>query len=122
MKKLLTTLLLALPLFTLAANDEKEKANKETPVENNLTTFKGTIGDVSNYQPLSDVTLTLSARNAEYKKVVKTDAQGKFLIEGLPAGIYKVKFEKKGYEPGTYQSLVVREGSDQNFGFLLFEE
>jgi hypothetical protein len=115
-------LLIALPLFTFAAKEEKQKADKQETAAETLTTFQGTIGDMSNYAPLSDVTLTVSAHDSDFKKTVKTDEEGKFVVENLPAGLYKVRFEKKGYEPGTYQSLVVREGSSQNFGFLLFEK
>lgn len=122
MKRLIVVLLLSLPIYTFATSDKKQQAKETENSTEVLTTFKGTIGDMANYQPLSDVTLTISAHDADFKKVVKTDAEGKFQIENLPSGLYKVKFEKKGYEPGTYQSLVIQEGSTHNFGFLLYEK
>ena len=122
MKRLLSILLLALPLFTYAANEDKEKNNNNESLTSAVATLQGTIGDVSNYQPLDGVKLTLTAANSDFKKTVETDQKGRFLIENLPEGVYKVKFEKPGYEPGGYPNLVVNAGSSNNFGFLLFED
>ncbi|HRO41767.1 MAG TPA: carboxypeptidase-like regulatory domain-containing protein [Flavipsychrobacter sp.] len=120
MKNLLIMLMLALPIATLAANEDKQKNTSQEATA--VTTLEGTIGDVSNYAPLSNVTLTLTSHDADVKKVVKTNEEGKFVVKSLPAGIYKVKFEKKGYETGNYQSLTIREGTRNSFGFLLFED
>jgi len=122
MKRLLIVLLLALPIATFAAAERNETTTVKENAEEKLTTLEGTIGNVNNYQPLSDVTLTLTSHDNDTKKVVRTNEQGKFLLKDLPAGIYKVKFEKKGFETGNYQSLTVREGSANSFGFLLFED
>ena len=75
-----------------------------------------------NYQPLNDVTITITSRENDLKKTVKTNEEGRFTVTDLPAGIYKVRFEKKGYEAGNYQSLTVQEGGRNSFGFLLFED
>jgi len=120
MKRLLITMMLALPLGTFAATENKQKNAEKEAVA--TTTFQGTIGDVSNYKPVDDVTLTVISSDNTVKKVVKTDNQGKFIVENIPAGIYKVKFEKDGYEPGKYQSLTLREGQANNFGFVLFKD
>jgi len=122
MKKLLVAMMLALPLFTYAANDNKEKkASKEAATEVN-TSFQGTVDDVTNYKPVSDVKLTLISADSKLEKVIKTDDQGKFVVDNIPAGAYKVSFEKDGYESGKYQNLVIAEGRANNFGFVLFRD
>lgn len=122
MKRLLTALMLAFPLFTYAANDNKEKSNTKEAATDVITSFQGTIDDVTNYKPVGDVTLTLTSADNKLQKVIKTDEQGKFIVEHIPAGAYKVKFEKDGYESGKYQNLVIAEGRSNNFGFVLFRD
>lgn len=114
-------LLLATPLCAYATENKEKTPEKETTTAV-TTTLQGTVDDVTNYQPLSDVTLTLVSKNSDLKKIVKTDKSGKFFVENIPAGIYTVKFEKNGYETGRYPSLTVREGASNNFGFTLFQE
>lgn len=115
--------LVAMPLYALALLPEKQEGQQEVTEEaNEITTLKGTIGNVENYQPLGDVRITVTAREGNLKKTVTTDRMGKFDAGELPAGIYTVKFEKRGFEPGTYQSLVVHKGRPNTFGFLMFED
>jgi len=115
MKRLLIAALLALPFYASAGEEKNVKTENET-------VFQGTIADVNNnYKPLSDVELTVIAANADLTKKVKTDKEGKFIVKDLPAGSYKVRFEKQGYEPGSYSNLTVKEGTSNNFGFVLFE-
>lgn len=122
MKKLLSIFLL-IPVLSFAAVDNMEKKTKEEKHTIAASTIlQGTVGDVRNYEPLKDVMLTITSADASIKKVVKTDDKGKFVVNDIPAGIYKVKFEKKGYETGTYQSLTVKEDGSNNFGFTLFEK
>ena len=123
MKRILTTLLLALPLYGIAyipLRGEEQKDSKESPISE--TVFKGTIGNMKDYTPLSNVNLTLTSFDGDLKKTVKTDNLGKFYVADIPAGIYKVRFEKDGFESGIYQSLNIPEGSSKSFGFLMFEE
>lgn len=130
MKRILLAVLLALPLAGFSegnTNDNKsgEKFNetsKDSLEREPVTVFQGTIGDVRNYEPLSDVEITVTRKDKKITKRVKTDEEGKFAITGLPDGIYKVRFEKKGYEPGNYESLSVSGNYNKNFGFLLFKE
>lgn len=118
MKRLLAVLAF-LPFAAFASTTTPEKTNKtEAPA----TTLHGSIADASNYKPLGKVQLTLTSTNADVKKTLQTDEQGKFAVDNLPAGTYKISFEKNGYEPGGYPSLTVKEGTDNSFGFVLFED
>ncbi len=115
--------LVAMPLYALALLPEKQEGQKEVKEEATpMTSLKGTIGNMENYQPLSDVRITLTAREGNLNKTVTTDSLGHFDAGEVPPGIYKVRFEKRGFEPGTYQSLVVSAGRTNTFGFLMFED
>ena len=119
MKKLLVVLAF-LPFAAFATTPEKtEKAEKATT---SITTLHGSISDASDYKPLESVQLTLTCASNNVTKTCKTDGQGKFAVENLPAGTYKVTFEKSGYEKGGYPTLNVKEGTDNSFGFVLFGE
>ena len=45
-----------------------------------------------------------------------------FSVEGIPAGNYKVQFERDGYEPLTRKSLIVQNDKKNSFGFFMFED
>jgi hypothetical protein len=129
MKKLLIALMLALPLSTFAATENLEKNNdnpKTTSVEPTTaqsTVVQGIIQDVSNFQPLSNVKLVITSKTSDdLRKVATTGKDGTFSVSDLPAGVYKVSFQKDGYEPGSYSSLTVKEGANNNFGFTLFQQ
>ena len=122
MKHFLFAALLSLPVFSQAATDEKEKAAAAETTSSIPTVLQGTIGDVTNYQPLSEVRLVITASTSGISRTLTTDKNGKFRVEGLPAGTYQVRMEKDGYESSSYKSLTVREGSSNNFGFYLFQE
>jgi hypothetical protein len=124
MKLPIIAMFMLLPFFGFAntpvgKGEATDKQSKET-VDNPCLT--GTIASMSTYDPLEGVTLTITSHDGEVKTVAKTNEKGAFSVANLPAGIYRVKFEKKGYESGTYQSLTVHEGSCTNYGFTLIEK
>ncbi len=120
MRRLFITLLIASPLFCYASSENKEK--NETPESSSATVLTGTVGNVRNYQPLSDVQLTLQSTTSDVHKTINTDEQGKFRVEGLPAGSYSVSFSKDGFETGSYPNLILKKGVTSRFGFTLFED
>lgn len=126
MKKLLIALMLALPLSTFAASENTEKNNDSkttTEAVSQTNVLQGIIQDVSNFKPLSDVKLVITSRASDdVKKQVTTGKDGTFSVSGLPSGVYKVSFQKDGYEPGSYSSLTVKDGANNNFGFTLFQQ
>jgi hypothetical protein len=129
MKKLLIALMLALPLSTFAATENQEKNNdnpKTATVESATapsTVLQGIIQDVTNFKPLSDVKLVITSKTSDdVKQVATTGKDGTFSVSGLPAGVYKVSFQKDGYEPASYSSLTVKDGANNNFGFTLFQQ
>ena len=129
MKNLLIALMLALPLSTFAATEHQEKNNddpKTASVEPSTvqpTVLQGIIQDVSNFQPLSNVKLVITSKTSDdLKKITTTGKDGTFSVSDLPAGVYNVSFQKEGYEPGSYSSLTVKNGANNNFGFTLFQQ
>ena len=123
MRRLLAICLLAFPLGAAAGVPEVPPgATDTTGTVVAETIFKGTIGSMTNYAPLSDVELTLTPFEGGEATTIKTDSTGKFYLAAVQGGVYKVRFEREGYEPGTYQSLYIQPGTTKSFGFLMFEE
>jgi hypothetical protein len=124
MKLSIVAMFLLLPFLTYANTPEGEEQakTKETKEAVDNPCLTGTISSMSNYNPLDAVTLTITSHDGDVKKTAKTNEKGFFSVSNLPAGVYRVKFEKKGYESGTYQSLTVHSGSCTNYGFTLMEK
>jgi hypothetical protein len=123
MKQLLIMLFAAVPFLAFCAVPTDPPAEDDTlAVTATPTIFKGTIGSIKDYSPLSDVRLTLTPFEGGAATTVQTDSLGKFVLASIPGGIYKVRFEKEGYEAGVYQSLYIQPGTTKNFGFLMFED
>ncbi len=89
--------------------------------EKSVCLFKGTVADVNNNKPITDVAVVISCEDENVSKKVQTDEKGHFAFKDLPAGKYEISLEGKGYE--TYKrSAVVKEGGQLNLGFLLDRE
>ena len=56
----------------------------------------------SQQQPLAGVELLLQDVNTSRNYRVKTDKNGKYVLSGLPHGIYHVTVKKEGYETRTF--------------------
>lgn len=132
MKKLLIALLIALPTLSFAKGTEtttNAKTEKEytttatTATEAEPTTdLEGTIADITNYAPLSEVKVVVTCDEHKINKTILTDKDGKFAFGELPEGNYKVSFERDGYEPLTRNSLIVKNDKKNYFGFFLFKD
>jgi|GEM_PF-1451767 len=124
MKNLLIALLLALPFTSTAEKNKTEKATEATSITTAVpsTAVEGTIADISNYTPLSGVKVNITCEELKIAKTVQTDKEGHFSVEGIPAGNYKVQFERDGYEPLTRKSLIVQNDKKNSFGFFMFED
>ena len=124
MRNLLIALLLALPFTSTAEKNKTEKSTEATSVATAIpsTAVEGVIADVSNYTPLSGVKVNITCEELKIAKTVQTDKEGHFSVEGIPAGNYKVQFERDGYEPLTRKSLIVQNDKKNSFGFFMFED
>ena len=72
------------------------------------TSITGKVFDSTTKQPLEYA--TVSVINKKSGKTINgsiTDAQGKFLIPGIPPGIYKIYVEFIGYKPNTIDSISI---------------
>ena len=103
MRNLLIALLLALPFTSTAEKNKTEKTTETASAATAVpsTAVEGTIADISNYTPLSGVKVNITCEELKIAKTVQTDKEGHFSVEGIPAGNYKVQFERDGYEPLT---------------------
>jgi hypothetical protein len=117
MRKLVVFALLCLPFSVFAENDPKSPAKDEASVK---TVFTGKVSNMGTYKPLSDVTVEVASTDKDFKKVVNTDANGRFVFEELPQGNYQVTIRRRGYETvSRVQS--VSEGQKLNLGFMLLQ-
>jgi hypothetical protein len=122
MKKLLIALLLALPTLSFADKNETAAAATTTEAAAATTDLEGTIADISDYAPLSNVKVVVTCDEHKINKTVLTDKEGRFALDELPEGNYKVRFERDGYEPLTRNSLIVKNDKKNYFGFFLFKD
>jgi hypothetical protein len=123
MKKVLFACLLALPFYGIAnlpVAAVSTPGGADTAIAQ--TVFKGTIENLKNYKPLPDVLLTITSMDGKMKKSVTTDKAGRFFLADVPAGNYSLCFEKPGFERGVCQSLILKPGRVNNFGFFMYED
>jgi hypothetical protein len=92
---LLVATVLSLPLFVAHAAGGR--------IEGKVTDPKGAA------IPAATVTVTNQASKQEFTSV--TDAQGRYKIEGLPAGIYSVRVSVKGFNEGRRDEVKVEDNS-----------
>ena len=57
---------------------------------------KGTVVNRAGRAPIANATLTLS-QNGEVVETAESDAEGKFLVEGLPNGMYDMTVKANGF-------------------------
>lgn len=67
--------------------------------------FSGTIYNINTGEPLSGVRVTIAGRTAS------SDREGRFVLNGLPAGPLPVNVSAKGFASQTFQILVPEDKS-----------
>ena len=68
-------------------------------------TIEGAVTSALGGAPLTGVTVTLQSGGKTHASVT-TDAQGAFRVADIPAGAYRVRFEKKGFEPLDQRAII----------------
>ncbi len=71
--------------------------------------ISGTVYLPGSNEPASQVAISLKAHEAGVFRSILTDYDGRFEIQGLPAGTYEVSIEEQGYQP--YRSTAQFDGS-----------
>ncbi len=61
--------------------------------------FSGLIINKRGRRPLPSVEIHITGMNSNYSKTRVSSASGIFTIEQVPAGMYKVTFQKEGFTP-----------------------
>lgn len=76
--------------------------------------LKGKVRDTKG-SGISGVTITVRQKGEDLKSV-KSDGKGEFVMEGLPAGMYNVVFERDGYGSGVLYNVEVRKKKTGDLG------
>ena len=56
---------------------------------------------------IADATVTVTAANAKNIRTVSTDGKGRYLVEGLPPGVYRIEVRARGFESRTVNDVTV---------------
>ena len=82
---------------------------------------KGTVVNRAGRAPIAEAALTLS-QNGETVATATSDAEGKFLIEGLPNGIYDITIKAAGFLDATVNVTVEGYVKDLIFVGMVVEQ
>jgi tetratricopeptide (TPR) repeat protein len=86
----------------LSAALHGQNSDKQEPA-----TIQGTVCDAQN-QPVPDATVSLEAQNQAHKLVSRTDSQGHYRFEAIPAGTYTLRAKAADYPETSEGPIVVR--------------
>lgn len=113
-KRVFILLLLLLgSLFSFANSGGKEK--KDDP------DMTGVIVAAETGKPIKDVNITAYA-NSKKEKTVSSNAGGNFSLTDLKPGIYKLVFQKEGFEKVIRENIVLKTKEDYQLTIQMFEE
>jgi len=87
----------------------QEAAKAQTGTHDASGTISGTVFLPRSDEPASQVAVSLKSHNAGVFRSVLTDYDGRFEVQGLPAGTYEFSIEEQGYQ--TYRSTAEFDGS-----------
>ncbi|QRO02778.1 von Willebrand factor type A domain-containing protein [Archangium violaceum] len=73
-------------------------------------TIHGTVTAAAINDPIPLVVVTASSPALQGERVVQTDAQGQYVLSGLPAGVYTLLFEHQDFRAKARQNLLLSEG------------
>ncbi len=106
----ITSVALALNMSIFASNEKKNKENKKTPANSEVTStmLSGNIIDQATGESLTGVKVILEGTN----KVAYTDFDGDFSFSAVKPGKYKVKVDYISYDATNLQNVKVSAGSN----------
>jgi hypothetical protein len=83
-------------------------------------TLRGTVTDYDSKFPLTGVNVILY-KDTVITKVVSTDENGNYRMEGVPVGRNQIKFSYVGYAEQTLSSVIITSGKEAVLNILLNE-
>lgn len=81
-------------------------------------TIKGKVSDYQTGQPISSASVIISVKGMNIKSI-KTNADGIFIFNSVPIGIYSIKIVKTGYSPDSKTNIIVKINDVTYIEFLL---
>ena len=100
------TLLVVLPVLLVAASPAAQNAQ---PTSTGLGVIAGTVVDRETGRRLQDAIVTLRASVIDGVLATTSDAEGRYLFEGLAPGSYRVSADLDGYTPDQFRVFGTRE-------------
>ncbi|HKW32772.1 MAG TPA: tetratricopeptide repeat protein [Candidatus Acidoferrum sp.] len=76
----------------------QETSSQESKSQQSGGTISGTVYLPESNEPASQVAVSLKSHDAGIFRSILTDYDGRFEVEGLPAGTYEVSIEEQGYQ------------------------
>jgi TonB-dependent receptor-like protein/carboxypeptidase family protein len=73
-------------------------------------TVRGIVHDAQHH-PIADATVVVEAKLSAWKKEAKSDSEGRFQIDAVPAGEYTVQITKAGFRDSTHDLTVVADAA-----------
>jgi hypothetical protein len=64
----------------------------------------GLVSD-GNQNPIQNAIISLSLKNHDFKKILRSDSSGLFRVSGLPVGCYTILFEAEGYQSHVQEKV-----------------
>lgn len=101
---LLSGLMICSGTAAIAGNGKQEKKGGEP------TLVSGVVSDADSKKPVSEVTVSISAKGQD-KKVLVTDKEGNFKSGQLIAGEVTITLEKKGYRTFKKENVIIKDGA-----------
>ncbi|WNZ63210.1 mucoidy inhibitor MuiA family protein [Myxococcus sp. MxC21-1] len=80
----------------------------EPPREKGRGTILGTVTDAQSRKPLADVVVIATAPSLEGDYLTMTNAKGEYLITGIPADLYTLRFEREANKPYARSHIQLR--------------
>lgn len=82
--------------------------NAQTPAAGKVT---GQVIDAGNGQPVDFATTAIINRaTGKAAKAAQTNNQGRFVLSGIPEGVYTLKISFVGYQPSSVQTITITAG------------
>src|SRR5437667_1506986 len=72
-------------------------------------------------EPVPEVRIRVTGPSLQGIRTTQPDRQGFFQVLALPAGSYRVRFERIGFRPVVVDSVLVRIGATTNLGLVTIE-
>ena len=89
-------------------------------VNGQIQTLRGTVADYDSKFPLPGVNVILY-KDSMIAKVVSTDENGNYRMEGVPVGRNKIKFSYVGYAELTMDNVIVTSGKEVILNVMMNE-